>query len=147
MTESTKTATTTTATAGGVSHSRHVNAKLVLHFWACVLFCRRWLRPVVPPAAAASVDRHAAAVLVRGLRAEHAREARRIVRFAWPTFVAAIEVTSPVDRAWLLARLHEARGASAECERSADVAARVVAAQEAAEGGCVDLGLFMPAPP
>lgn len=114
--------------------------KLVAHYWACVLFCRRWL---VWQSPAETIHNHAVAYIVSCLYDQYAQERRRLVRFAWPMFMAAIETRDPIHRSWLLERLHEVRDASAECQWNWEVANKVIKLQSVPGQPLVDLAQFM----
>ncbi|KAI5922424.1 hypothetical protein F4810DRAFT_263659 [Camillea tinctor] len=121
-------------------HIRKAAAKLNANYWACVLLCRRWLRPSTP----AEMIHHRATVhIVDCLYKQYVQEKRRLVRFVWPIFMTAIETKDLVQRSWLLERLCENRHTSAECEWSWSVAKEIVAIESQPDQGCADLSQFV----
>ena len=142
-------------------------SKLVAHYWACILFCRRWLG--APGSQPETIHRRAVARIVECLPPSPPKQSRQeqqqqqdkgaLIRFAWPVFMAAIETTDPARRDALMARLAGARDASAECEWSWAAAREIVGLQMRAGEGAgkgdsadgivcwVDLAWFMQMPP
>ncbi|KAI1490750.1 hypothetical protein F5X96DRAFT_634543 [Biscogniauxia mediterranea] len=117
-------------------------ARLNASYWACVLFCRRWLRPSSP---AETIHHQATACIVDCLYDQYSHEKRRLVRFVWPIFMAAIETRDTAQRSWLLERLYENRHASAECEWSWSVAKKIVETESRGDQDYVDLSPFVQA--
>ncbi|KAI1840126.1 hypothetical protein JX266_013669 [Neoarthrinium moseri] len=97
-------------------------AKLLAHYWACVLFCRRWHCPSRP---AEDIHTRAAQCIVDIVRDQHAQEKRRMLRYVWPMFMATIETKQPTHQEWMLDRLREMHHASAECEWSWNTAKKL----------------------
>jgi hypothetical protein len=116
-------------------------------YWACVLFCRRWLGQ---PGQAEKVHFHAVERIIHNLPDlgswEETQYRRRLARFAWPMFMAAIETTNCTSRSLLLERLHEVRNVSAECQWSWSAAEAIIKLQNAADRPWVDLTPFMQCP-
>lgn len=194
----TYTATTTTASTSAVKltarHAAEITTKLISHYWACVLFCRRWLNPNpnLPPTSPSeeSIRLRAISSIVAHLppgpdcnynsnsdqqqksqdtkKPKHppgsstkdanangnvianAKERKEmLIRFAWPTFMAAIETDDAGQRGDLLARLGAVRDASAECQWCWGAAREIVRVQTEMQVGVggrtcwVDLGYFM----
>jgi hypothetical protein len=128
------------ATVFSFGYAMEKTVKLVAHYWACVLFCRRWL---VCQSPAEMIHNHAVAYIVSCLYDQYAQEKRRLVRFAWPMFMATIETRNPIHRTWLLERLHEIRNASAECQWNWKVATEIVELQSVPGQPLVDLAQFI----
>ncbi|KAK7748216.1 hypothetical protein SLS62_008767 [Diatrype stigma] len=138
----TTTPTTTTTPISAVKltarHAAEITTKLITHYWAGVLFCRRWLNPNPPSASASeeSIRLRAVSSIIARLppgpssdpdsesesllpkdTIKNAKERKEmLIRFAWPTFMAAIETDDAGQRRDLLARLGEVRDESAECQ-------------------------------
>ena len=119
-------------------------SKLVAHFWACVLFCRRWLG--APGSQPQAIHRQAVARIIQCLppssssscppkQHKHQQDKGTLIRFAWPVFMAAIETMEDAQRDALMARLAGARDASAECEWSWATAREIVGLQMRARKG------------
>ncbi|KAI0601141.1 hypothetical protein F4775DRAFT_542847 [Biscogniauxia sp. FL1348] len=129
--------------AGSREFSGHIiktAAKLSASYWACVLFCRRWLCPSRP---AETIHHQAIARIVDCLYDQYAQEKRRLVRFVWPIFMAAIETKDTAQRSWLLERLYENRHAFAGCEWSWGVTQKIVETEGREDQDCVDLSYFV----
>lgn len=110
------------------------------HYLALVLFCRRWFIPSSPME---EFHQLAVASVTDTLYSQCNQEKRRIIRYIWPMFVAAIETQDPIHRTWLLERLYEIRGASAECQWNWRVAKQIISLQSATQDHVVDLLQFM----
>lgn len=124
-------------------HAVRLNMTIAMQYWTCILFFRRWLVPGRPPQ---PIHRLAAARIVACLDDQYRRhDRRRLVRCAWPLFMASVETDDPAKRRWLLDRLGETRHATAECAWSWEAARKIVALQESGtRRESVDLRRFMP---
>lgn len=123
-----------------VNYATQKSLKAKAYYWACVLFCRRWLFRQMSREA---VHREGLEFIIHSLHDQYSQEKRRLVRFVWPMFMAAIETTDPIQRTWLLARLYEIREASADCQWSWTVAKEMTELHSGPSESLVDLAEFM----
>ncbi|KAI1504827.1 hypothetical protein F5X99DRAFT_371102 [Biscogniauxia marginata] len=121
-------------------HTPKTTSRLIANYWACVLFCRRWL---CPSSSMDTIHHHAIAFIVECISDQYKKEKRRLLRFIWPMFMAAIETQDSAHRDWLLERLAENRNTSAECEWSWNVAREIAKLQSRPDRSCVDLSRFV----
>ncbi|ETS78336.1 hypothetical protein PFICI_10398 [Pestalotiopsis fici W106-1] len=124
-------------------HAVRLNMTIAMQYWTCILFFRRWL---VPERAPQPIHRLAVARIVACLHDQYGHDRRRLIRCAWPLFMASIETTGDLSkRRWLLDRLGETRHATAECAWSWEAAQKITALQDSGtRGESVDLRQFMP---
>lgn len=121
---------TTDGSASRPRQAGELQTKFIAHYWACVLFCRRWLG--ASNSQPEAIHQHAVSRIVDCLPSvspHHQHNKASLIRFTWPIFMAAIETTDPARRDGLLARLRETRDASAECEWSWAAARDIVGLQ------------------
>lgn len=115
---------------------------VAMQYWSCILFFRRWLVPDRPPK---PIHQLSVTRIVACLHNQYTYDRRRLVRGAWPLFMAAIETPDEAKRDWLLERLYETRGVTAECTWSWEAACRITALQGAGDQPhAVELRDFMP---
>ncbi|KAI0188845.1 hypothetical protein F4808DRAFT_48392 [Astrocystis sublimbata] len=102
-----------------LDHVRTAMIRLLGHYWACLLYCRRWN---LPGRRMEHIDSYAVASITKYLREQYAHEERSILHLVWPLFIAATETAIICDRDWMLERLYEFRNTSAECQWNWSVA-------------------------
>lgn len=123
-------------------HAVMLTMTVAMQYWSCILFFRRWLVPDRPPK---PIHQLAVARIVACLHNQYTHDRRRLVRGAWPLFMAAIETPEEAKRDWLLERLYETRGVTAECAWSWEAACGITALQGAGDQPhAVELRDFMP---
>lgn len=130
------------ADAPEIYRSEHTSApaiKLAVSYWACILYCRRWLTPAEPRAEVHDV---AVRTITRCLREQYAQKKHGILSLIWTVFMAAIDTTDSVDRDWLLGRLEEFRHASTECQWSWRVAMEITEAESLPGSAQVNLSSY-----
>lgn len=122
------------------SHAVQKAIRVTAYYWACVLFCRRWF---IRSHAPGKIHLNATALIIRSARSQYIEEKRRLVRYVWPIFMAAIETNAPVDRGWLLERLYDLRTVSAESAWAWNVANHVMRLRSVPGTPYVDLWQFV----
>lgn len=117
-------------------------SRIATFYWSAILFHRRMLCDASPQT---SLHKEAVSKITRILyyRYHKDSEKRRQIRVVWPTFMVAIETHDPIHRGWMIERLAEARGLSAECEKLWGMANDIIRQQEISKGFVVDLGMYM----